>query len=237
MSQLVEQSNWKKLHSKQKSIEKQDSKIDVPELIDSYYFIFDCIENQIQFVNSAFNTITGYSDKDFTIDKLLQIIHPEDLEYFFQSEEKGLHFTNELSFNEHFKYILSYTYRILDSANQPITIQQQCQALEVTSKGFLSKTLVIHKVIADYDTRPTNDYKIFDKNKSVFIDQENRYNLTKRELEILDLICEGLNSVEISERINISRHTIDTHRRNILGKTNSTNFLDLIGKMRKNEFI
>ena len=50
---------------------------------------------------------------------------------------------------------------------------------------------------------------------------------------ILDLIIEGLNSKDISVRINLSEHTIRTHRKNILSKTHSTSFLELTKKLKR----
>lgn len=43
-------------------------------------------------------------------------------------------------------------------------------------------------------------------------------NLTPRESEILELIGSGYNSVDIGNRLFISSHTVDTHRRNIIEK-------------------
>ncbi|MEC7756167.1 LuxR family transcriptional regulator [Roseivirga sp. UBA1976] len=44
------------------------------------------------------------------------------------------------------------------------------------------------------------------------------YTLTKREVEILNLISRGLSSSEIADNTFTSKHTVDTHRRNILNK-------------------
>lgn len=42
--------------------------------------------------------------------------------------------------------------------------------------------------------------------------------LTTRELEVLPLLAEGLQSHEIAERLSISKNTVDRHRQNILAK-------------------
>lgn len=42
---------------------------------------------------------------------------------------------------------------------------------------------------------------------------------SSRELQIISLVAKGLNSDQISEIIHISKHTVNTHRRNILIKT------------------
>lgn len=229
MNKEIPNQQWKELYQGQKAFHSRQPK--QPELIDNYFFIFDCIENEIIFMNNSFNDVLGYDAKTFTVNDLVEIIHPDDQAYFFASEEKGLSFTNNLLFNEHFQYILSYTYRIKTASGKYIFVQQQCQAIEVNNQGNLSKTLVLHKRIDPYTIRPNNDYKIFDKGKNIYIDAENCYNLSSRELEILALIKEGKNSTEIAIELNISKYTVDTHRKNILKKTNSASFIDIIRKV------
>ena len=52
--------------------------------------------------------------------------------------------------------------------------------------------------------------------------------LSKREIEILRLIADGLNSIQIADRLYLSPHTVNTHRKNMLRKTNSSNTADLL---------
>lgn len=62
-------------------------------------------------------------------------------------------------------------------------------------------------------------------------------NLSKREKEILLKICEGLSNQEIAEALFISKRTVDKHRANLLGKTNSRNTASLILYAIKNKLI
>ena len=57
-----------------------------------------------------------------------------------------------------------------------------------------------------------------DKEKAVGIDD-----LTTRELDVLGLICEGMRAREIAEKLFISIHTVESHRRNIMLKLNINN--------------
>ena len=43
-------------------------------------------------------------------------------------------------------------------------------------------------------------------------------NLTKRELEVLNLIIEGLTNKEIAQRLSISEHTSKAHIKSIMSK-------------------
>ncbi len=52
--------------------------------------------------------------------------------------------------------------------------------------------------------------------------------LTARELEVLKLIAEGLTNSEISDKLFTSKRTIETHRQNIIAKTQAKNTAALI---------
>lgn len=229
MSTTIKNQKWQELFDAQNS--KASTQEENTLLIDSYYFIYDCDLNEISFINTAFDTITGYDRTTFTIDDLIDRMHPDDRDYFFACEEKDLAFKNNLSFNENFNYLFSYTYRIQINSGEYIRIRQTCQALEVNNAGHLTKTLVSHQRIEDFEERPINDHRIYDKTRNIYLDSENCYKLTKRELQILNLIQEGYNSLEIAEKLFTSKYTIDTHRKNILNKTNSTNFIELLRKL------
>jgi DNA-binding NarL/FixJ family response regulator len=61
--------------------------------------------------------------------------------------------------------------------------------------------------------------------------------LSKREKEVLLKICEGLSNQEIADNLFISKRTVDKHRANLLGKTNSKNTASLILYAIKNKLI
>jgi DNA-binding CsgD family transcriptional regulator len=51
---------------------------------------------------------------------------------------------------------------------------------------------------------------------------------TDRDFEIIKCIAEGLNSQQIAEKLFLSVYTVNTHRRNILAKTNKGSTLELV---------
>ncbi len=51
---------------------------------------------------------------------------------------------------------------------------------------------------------------------------------TKRELEILALICKGYSNNEMADLLNISRKTVDGHRTRLLEKTGAKNSANLV---------
>ncbi len=57
---------------------------------------------------------------------------------------------------------------------------------------------------------------------------DNTKSLTEREVEILKLIVQEYSSVQIAERLFISKNTVDTHRKNMLQKTGIKTIVGLI---------
>jgi len=52
--------------------------------------------------------------------------------------------------------------------------------------------------------------------------------LTRREVEVLKLIADGLTNQEIAEKLFISSWTVDSHRKNLLLKFNAKNTAILV---------
>ena len=52
--------------------------------------------------------------------------------------------------------------------------------------------------------------------------------LTKREKQVVELIAEGLSSQEVAAQLNLSIHTVDSHRKKILAKIDGKNPVDIM---------
>jgi DNA-binding CsgD family transcriptional regulator len=72
----------------------------------------------------------------------------------------------------------------------------------------------LHRVLEQYDLLRQNVEKVA--------------SLTNREKEILALVAEGMTSEEIAKAIHLSRHTVNTHRKNIYRKLSIQNSADLL---------
>jgi DNA-binding NarL/FixJ family response regulator len=74
-------------------------------------------------------------------------------------------------------------------------------------------------------------YHIISPEKNVYS------SLTKREKEVLMLVCKGLTSNEIADAIHISPKTVEVHRSNIFSKTGVRNTAELIIWAIKNDVL
>jgi len=61
--------------------------------------------------------------------------------------------------------------------------------------------------------------------------------LTKREREVLTLICKGNSNTQISDVLHISQRTVERHRANLLLKTESNNSISLVIYAIKNGLV
>lgn len=64
-----------------------------------------------------------------------------------------------------------------------------------------------------------------------------KYQLTKREVDIIQLICKEMSSREIAAKLFLSDLTINTHRRNIFRKLDVKNVAGLINFARQNQLL
>lgn len=75
---------------------------------------------------------------------------------------------------------------------------------------------------------------LFDFKTESVVDGTLKEKLTLRELEVIKLVCDGLTSKKIADKLFLSAYTIDTHRKNIYSKLNIDNMGALI-KMAHDE--
>lgn len=64
--------------------------------------------------------------------------------------------------------------------------------------------------------------------KSKVFDSPLDIEVSEREKDVIRLIAEGLNTAEIADKLCVSTHTIDSHRKNILGKLEVKNSAGVI---------
>jgi DNA-binding NarL/FixJ family response regulator len=67
--------------------------------------------------------------------------------------------------------------------------------------------------------------------------EDEQVELTKREKEVLELICLGYSNQEISEKLFISQRTVERHRSSLLFKTDSKNSVSLVVFAIKNGLV
>ncbi|RZL43101.1 MAG: response regulator transcription factor [Pedobacter sp.] len=92
--------------------------------------------------------------------------------------------------------------------------------------GYIVKTDELHNlavnILTVMDGKPvfpnSETKEITDDRFTYFDDFLRKYRLTKREVEIIRLVCQNLKTKDIAERLYLSEFTVHTHRKNIMRK-------------------
>lgn len=121
-------------------------------------------------------------------------------------------------------------------------IYTKCRELDIN--GYLHKDADAQHLI-DTIKRIVAGENIFDYDKTtctvedvsnLFKDKyTNRFKLSKREIEIVDLIRSGYTNNEIAEKLFLSVHTVMTHRKNILHKLEVRNTAEMLALLLSGE--
>ncbi len=105
--------------------------------------------------------------------------------------------------------------------------------------GYLLKNATKHEILsAIRAVMQGNDYlssEAFEMLKKPNI--EEAPTLTRREIEVLQLIAEGMTNAEMAEKLFVSATTIDTHRKHLLEKFNAKNTAVLIMAAAQMKFL
>lgn len=99
---------------------------------------------------------------------------------------------------------------------------------------YILKQLLPHlqnKLIVEYEAIENN----IERNKSGSYFLAHEYNLSRREIEIIKLLCEGKNNNEVSHKLSISVNTVKKHISNIFDKLGVDSRTQLINFLYKND--
>ena len=186
--------------------------------------------------------------KEGGIEFLTESYHPQDLEIFSKQIFKDRQiFLKDIPIAERRNILFSYNYRFRNSKGEYINIFSQNINIQTNEKGFpiLSMGVVISTnsfehsdpiihLIERTDERNANR-EILQK-KSYYLREEYQI-FSKREIEILLHIADGLTSKQIAVKLYISEHTVINHKRNMHHKSNTQNTAALIGFAFKNRIL
>ncbi|MFV9550476.1 LuxR C-terminal-related transcriptional regulator [Algibacter sp. PT7-4] len=177
--------------------------------------------------------ILGYSEEEFNLENILSIAHPEDLNLIKRITQAVVnHLTNSTCYSLE-NSSLNLTYRFRKKDNTYAKILRQSSLFEATTNGKMKSNLSLLTDISFFDNSNTVQWEF----NAPHIEQEafkqEVYKefttfFTPREEEIIKLISSQINTKSIAEKLFISEHTVYSHRKNILKKSNCHNANELI---------
>ena len=178
-----------------------------------YYYVTEYVEN----IDTP---------QELDIEKL---VHPDDLEVVRRIDKKVWEFLDTLPEEEKLAYKYIYELRVLEKGKY-IRMIYQMRILAFKDDNFLAMGMIDLAPEQSANTSVRFQIKncLTDEVVPFTIESATDVLLTPRKREILALAKEGMFSKEISEKLNISIHTVNRHRQNILEKLQVDNMIEAI---------
>ena len=211
-------------------------------------YLLDYVRRKYLSIIPAGNDILGYSAK-YIIDSgpecFFDLLHPQDLNII----NKTIFPANVYSFRENAlpacrDMAFTCTYRIRNKGGSYSFVQQRSCYISQAPDGMPLATLGIITNISHFKTDSRIVHIIEDLSKAYsgttssitkfYYPDENGAILSRREIDVLKWVCEGLSSKQIADKLHISIHTINNHRKNMLEKTNCKNVSELLNHAVRN---
>lgn len=212
----------------------------------TFYCITNTVHQNFEYISKNFKACTGLSREKMMeggMDYFWTLFHPEDIKLWLKSLTNLMKFTMT-SLNDEQRKRMSYTwnYRIKNASNKYINIIQNTTPLQFDDA---KKPIVgmAHYTVLDGDLQMdicASAKYLNDKNEYETLFYENVSSqklldiISNRERDIIRLIITKNTSEAIAEKLNISIHTVNTHRRNILKKINIGSTYELISYFKNN---
>lgn len=205
-----------------------------------FYLVVNFNTFQYEYIGKGQSFLSGYKNEIVEKEGVqfqVRHMHPEDGEFIVKHSYPAFgRIVEGLPFEEQRKLLLQHNYRFQHKEGHYVHLMEQGTVLKADEQGKLLVCLIhvyelpmiqpfkikvmVNKLKANqtYDTLYTAE----------FPEEEEKVQLSQREIEVMGLLAEGLNSEEIADKLFISYHTVRTHRKNMLQKLKMKSTSELV---------
>lgn len=210
----------------------------------SFYYVYDFQKNELKFLGNEVEKILGWNSQS-SYEFMMEKVHPEDVKTAVAFQERLVSFFTALPIDKIFKYKISFDWRVRNSDGNYLRMLQQAFVAAHDEQGMIIRLFCIQTDITHLkpEGNPTLSFMGLDGEPSyvniggtsAFTESEKP--LSTREKQILSLLIEGKISKQVAGELNISKQTIDKHRKNMLHKNGVATIGELIGKAVKEGWV
>ena len=198
-----------------------------------FFYIADMVQMKILYTCSGIRQSLGIEASEFDPGIVFDITHPDDQVRHSVARSKVIKLCNDLLIHGDDYNIMSTNLRFQHAQGHYTNFIVQAYAFVSNQPRQSTFCLFMHTNIDWYGSIEHGFHFYLGKDMSYFRIPDKELILTgniftDREFEILGLLRQGLDSITIGEKLFISSHTVDTHRRNILKKTDCQSTAELI---------
>ena len=206
------------------------------QLSSSGVTVYDLQKQTHVYASHNFYQLYGYDfgtmDACIPNDVFDRKIHPDDRKLLARNGYEAMKFmmAQPVHTRKHFKMVTDY--RIVADDQTVIRVTEQHQVLELDASGNIWLSLGVidispNQLLTEVRSQVIN----FRTGELIKLENNNiteDVKLTSREKEILGMISTGKLSKEISALLDISVHTVNTHRQRILEKLQADNSIEAL---------
>ena len=195
---------------------------------DDHQLFADSFSNLLEHTG-FFTEVQSFADTRSLFQYLLKNTKKEGylfLDYYL-NDQVGIGIINEIRrLNKNIKII------ILSSVTNPVAIQTM---MSFQPEGFISKSAGFGVVLDCLQNvkRGTTYCCSFIENKIEESLHHDSVDFSPREMEILQYFAKGFSVIETADKLFLSKHTVVTHRRSMMAKTQSKTITELLAFARK----
>lgn len=206
----------------------------------NFFVIFNFQKYEFEYVEPSVEEVLGYESSTFNIEKMISIIHPEDLQYVPIVEQMAADFMHkEIPIEKRRLYKVSYDSRVFHSNGKIVNLLKQAMAFDLDKNGMVSRVINVMTDISHLN-KPNDhhvsfiglegepSYMAIEPDPALVKKFIGKEPISSREKEVLELLAQGLNTDEIAMELFISNETVKSHRKNLLSKLNKKNVAELI---------
>ena len=206
-----------------------------------YFYIGDMLRFDLVYTSKGSVDILGIKPEDMDPGNLFTSTHPDAIQRHSSSRSRLMKLCHDMYINGDDYAVMSTNLKFYHANGTPVNLLIKGYAFQKPEVNPAVYCLFINTDISWFGPLKCGYNYYVGKDLSYLRIPDKELILTgciftNREFEIVRLIMEGLSSKQIGEKLFISSHTVDTHRRNILKKTNNVNVRELIIELQGKGF-
>jgi DNA-binding CsgD family transcriptional regulator len=195
--------------------------------------VFDMIHMKIEFVSQGSIQLRGIRPEDLTTYHFKEATHPDDLKRHELGLVKLFKIAHELFVAKKGEMLMSENLRKRNITGNYSDQLIQCYFFYCGVPNETVYSININTDISRFNKMKHGFHYYLGNDLSYFRYPDEELLMTgnifsDREFEIIRLVHQGFDSEQIAEKLFLSRHTVNTHRKNILEKTGKAHISDLI---------
>lgn len=208
---------------------------------DQFFYLGDLLKLKILYASKRSLDMIGVPSKNFDAQTFINKIHPDERSRLFKGRAKFTQISEELMALKKKHILFSANFRSQNNSGGYSNLLHQSFFFycEVNKSVYLLK---IHTNI-DWYIKNKNGFQFYIGEDLSYFNYPTEELLGKGnlfsncEFEIIKLIDQGLSTKEIAQKLFISIFTVNTHRRNIINKTEKSKISEIIKEIKEYGFL